>query len=126
MMNKALAVLVILAAITFVATGLRWIVDPSAAAGQLGMPLLEGVGRSSQVGDIAAFFLTLGMCMLTALVAAKRQWYYPPIMLLVLAAAGRLLAWLVHDATLALHLIAPEIIIACLLILASRRLSETA
>lgn len=125
-MNKILAVLVMLAAIIFVVTGLRWFVDPSAAAGELGMPLLEGVGRSSQVGDMAAFFLALGFCMLTALITAKRHWYYPPIMLLGLAATGRLLAWLIHDAALAMHLIAPEIIIACLLLVVSRRLCETA
>lgn len=83
-MNKVLIVIVALPGILFVVTGLRWLVDPASAAGQLGMPLLDGVGRSSQIGDISGFFLTLGMLILIALITAKRSWYYPAIMLLPL------------------------------------------
>jgi len=46
-------------------------------------------------------------------------------MLLGIAALGRLLAWAVHDAALALDLIAPEVIIAAVLLLAARRLGKT-
>jgi hypothetical protein len=35
---------------------------------------------------------------------------------------GRILAWLLHDAALATNLIAPEIIVALILLAASRRL----
>lgn len=125
-MNKVLSVVVALPGIMFIVTGLRWLVDPSAAAAQFGMPLLEGLGRSSQIGDMASFFLTLGTLILIALITAKRVWYYPPIMLLTVTAAGRILAWLVHDAAPAIEMIAPEIIIACLLLLASRRLAQQA
>jgi len=109
----------------FLLIGLRWLVDPSGAAGQLGMPLLEGVGRSTQIGDFAAFFLTLGVLILLALVTSQRTWYYPAAILLGIAAVGRVLAWAVHDATLALDLIAPEVIIAAVLLLAARRLGKT-
>ena len=122
-MNKVLRVIVALPGILFVVTGLRWLVDPAAAAAQFGMPLLDGLGRSSQIGDMASFFLTLGVLILIALISAKRVWYYPPIMLLAFTAIGRILAWLVHDAAPAVEMIAPEIIIACLLLFASRRLA---
>lgn len=125
-MNKVLTVLVGLAAMVMVGTGVRWLVDPSAAATQLGMPLLEGVGRSSQVGDMSAFFLTTGILMLTALVTARRGYFFAPALLLGLTAIGRIVAWMVHDAALATHLIAPEVIIAALLLLASSRLVEKA
>lgn len=121
-MNKILAVIVGLFGLMFLLIGLRWLVDPSGAAGQLGMPLLDDVGRSTQIGDFAAFFLTLGVLILLALVTAQRIWYYPAAMLLGIAAMGRILAWAVHDAALALDLIAPEVIIAAVLLLAARRL----
>jgi len=125
-MNKILRVIVALPGILFVVTGLRWLVDPSAAAAQLGMPLLDGVGRSSQIGDMSGFFLTLGIIILIALITSKRSWYYPAIILLVITAIGRVLAWLVHDAALAVDMIAPEVIIACLLLFASRKLADQA
>ena len=125
-MNKILRVIVALPGILFVVTGLRWLVDPSAAAAQFGMPLLDGVGRSSQIGDMSGFFLTLGIIILIALITSKRSWYYPAIILLVITAIGRVLAWLLHDAALAVDMIAPEVIIACLLLFASRKLADQA
>lgn len=122
-MNKVLSVIVALLGVLFVVIGLRWLIDPLAAGGQLGMPLLEGIGRSTQIGDLSAFFLTVGASLLFAVITAKRTWYYPAIMLLGFAAVGRVLAWSFHDAALAIDLIAPEVIIACFLLFASRRLT---
>ena len=101
-MNRILKILVLLPAMLFLVTGLRWLVDPSGAAPMFGLTLDQGVGLSSQIGDMSAFFLTLGSCMLIALISERRSWYYPPIMLLLITAIGRILAWLLHDATLAL------------------------
>jgi len=122
--NKILKLLVLLPSILFIVTGVRWLVAPAGVAPMFGLTLDQGVGLSSQVGDMAAFFLTLGSCMLIALISGRRSWYYPAIMLLSITAAGRILAWLVHDATLALDLIAPELIVSAILLLASRRLPE--
>ena len=125
MLNKVLRVLVILPAILFVVTGVRWWVDPAGSAPQLGMALDQGLGLSSQVGDLSSFFLTLGICILLAVVTGRRIWYYPPILLLSLAAVGRVVAWLVHDAALAPQ-IGVEVVIAILLLVASRRLPREA
>ncbi len=122
-MKKILSVIVALLGLLFLGMGLRWLVDPLVAAAQLGMPLLDGTGRSTQIGDMSAFFITLGTLILIALFTSKRIWYYPAMMLLGIAATGRVLAWSVHDAALALDMIAPEIIIVCLLLFASRRLT---
>ena len=121
-MNKVLKILVLLPAILFLVTGLRWLVAPAGIAPMFGLTLDEGVGLSSQVGDMSAFFLTLASCMLIALISGRRSWYYPAIMLLSITALGRVLAWLVHDATLALDLIGPEVIVSIILLVASRRL----
>jgi hypothetical protein len=47
-------------------------------------------------------------------------------MLLSFTAIGRIVAWLVHDAALALDLIAPEVVVSIILLVASRRLSKEA
>ena len=123
-MNRVLKILVLLPAILFLVTGLRWLVAPAGVAPTFGLTLDQGVGLSSQVGDMSAFFLTLASCMLIALISGRRSWYYPAIMLLSITAVGRVLAWLVHDATFALDLIAPEVIVSVILLVASRRLPE--
>jgi hypothetical protein len=123
-MNKVLHVLVLLPAILFMVTGVRWLVAPAGVAPMFGLTLEQGVGLSSQVGDMSGFFLTLGSCMLIALISGRRTWYYPAIMLLLITAVGRILAWLVHDATLALDLIGPELVVSAILVVASFRLPE--
>ena len=119
-MRKIVSMLVLLPAILFVVTGLRWLVAPAGVAPEFGLTLDFGVGLSSQVGVMAGFFLTLGACVLAALVSGRRSWYYPAILLLLITALGRIVAWVVHDAALALNLIAPEVIISLILIGASR------
>lgn len=122
--NRALQILVLVPAVLFMVTGLRWLVAPAGVAPDFGLTLGEGVALSSQVGDMAGFFLTLGSCMLIALINGRRSWYYPAIMLLAFTAVGRTVAWMVHDATLALNLIGPEVVVSIILLVASRRLPE--
>ena len=110
-----LRVLVLLPALLFVVSGVRWLIAPAGVAPSFGLTLGDGIALSSQVGDMAAFFLTLGACMLIALISGRRTWYYPAIMLL---------AWLLHDAALALHLIGPEVLVSIILLVAARYLPE--
>ena len=123
-MKKVLSVIIALPAVMFIMTGLRWLVDPATAAAQFGMPLLDGIGLSTQIGDLAAFFIAGGMFVFIALITSKRSWYYPPIMLVGFTALFRVLAWLLHDATLAVQMIVSEIVIAVLLLAASRIIPE--
>ena len=123
-MNKVLKLLVLLPAILFMVTGVRWLVAPAEIAPNFGLALAEGIGLSAQVGDLASFFLTLGSCMLIALITERRSWYYPPMMLLVIATVGRIVAWLLHDATLTVGPVMVEVVVALILLLASRRLPQ--
>ena len=126
MINTAIKLLVLLFGILFLVTGLRWLLAPAGIAPDFGLALGSGIGLSSQVGDMSAFFLTLGVCMLTGLTTQRSVWYYPPIILLSLTALGRVLAWLIHDAALATQLIAPEVMVSLVLLFASRRLPSRA
>ena len=123
-MKTVLRVLVVLAAITFLVIGLRWAIDPSSAASDLGMTLLSGVGRSSQIGDVGALFLSMGSMILIALTTGQRSWFYAPALMLSLIAVLRILAWLLHGAALTLDMIVVEVVVASLLLLASSRLSR--
>jgi len=117
-------ILVLLPGVLFLVTGLRWLLAPAAVAPEFGLMLGSGIGLSSQIGDMSAFFLTLGVCILMGLTTQRSIWYYPPIILLLLTATGRILAWLMHDAALATALIVPEVVVALILFFASRYLPE--
>ena len=122
-MNVALKAIVLLCGVLFIVTGLRWLLAPAGVAPEFGLALSTGVGLSSQIGDMSAFFLTLGVSILMGLTTGRAFWYSPPMILLSLTAVGRILAWLLHDAALATGLIAPEVIAALILLIASRRLA---
>ena len=68
MLKKILSVLLVLPAIAFIVTGLRFATAPADAAKGLAMPLLDGAARSSQIGDVDALFLGMGLMILTALI----------------------------------------------------------
>lgn len=121
---RLFALIVMLPGLLFVVMGLRWLVDPAGIAPSLGLTLETGFGLSSQVGDLSAFFLVVGLSILIAVVTRTRSWFYPPVMLLLIAATGRLVAWLVHGAAFVPQAIVFEVVIAVFLLVASRYLPE--
>ena len=123
-LERALRIFLFLPAIGFLVTGLRFAVAPAGAAKGLAMPLLDGAARSSQVGDVGALFLGMGLMILTALVTLERTWFVAPAILLLLVAVLRVLAWLFHGAALMIPMIVPEIVIGGLLLLASTKLAR--
>ena len=123
-MKTLFRVLVALPAILFVVMGLRWAVDPAGAAPGLGMTLMEGVGLSSQIADVGAFFIAMGIMILLGLITEKASWFQASALMLSLAAVLRVLAWLVHDAALALDMIIVEVVMAALLVIASSKLTR--
>lgn len=123
-LSKILRIALALLAVGFLVTGLRFAVAPAGAAKSLEMTLLDGAARSSQIGDVGALFLGMGLMILTALVTRERTWFIAPAILLALVAVLRLLAWLFHDASLLMQMIVPELVIASLLVFASSKLAE--
>ena len=123
-LERFLVGMVGLIAFFFIILGVRWLVDPSASAIGLGLAPQAGLGLSSQVGDLSAFFLVTGLSILFALTSGNRLWYYPSVMLLLAAAIGRTIAWLFHGAAFAPLLIAFEIGVGLLLLLASKTLPK--
>lgn len=123
-MRLVLKILVTVLSILFIVNGIRWLVAPAGIAPMFGLTLDQGIGLSSQVGDMAGFFLTLGSCALIGMINGQRIWFYPAIMLLSVTATGRILAFLIHDATLATQMIGVEVIAAIVFFAASRKLTS--
>lgn len=122
--NTFLKVLAGVPALGFVIVGLSWWIAPEFAGALLGMDLLSGVGLSSQIADLASFFLTLGCAILIGLLSANQVWLYPPIMLLSFAIFGRLIAWHFHGGDLTIDMIAVEASVIAVLVLNVRALAQ--
>ncbi len=69
-------ILSLLPAVLFLSTAYGWITNPSEAAKGLGMPLLEGIGRSTQIGDFSAFFIGVGLFSLMGALTNKVTYVY--------------------------------------------------
>jgi len=123
-MRTTLQVLTILLGGGFTLEGVGWLIAPHRAAATLGMPVLDGLARSTQFGDFAAFFLTLGLSILAGTRAGQARMLYFPAALLGSAALCRTVAWAIHGAAFAAMFIAVEVTASLLLLAAARRVGE--
>lgn len=121
-MSSPLRIAVALLGAFFTIQGLGWLVDPARAATSLGMPYLEGIGRSTQVGDFASFFLCAGIAMLLGARPGRSSALWFPAALVGGAALTRTLAWLLHGADFAWLFVAVEVATAAVLVRAARTL----
>ena len=119
-MSKVQRIVTTVVGVFFVLQGVGWLVVPQRAAEGLGMPLLDGLARSTQIGDLAAFFLVGGATMVLGARPGRQRLLYVPASLLLLAAFGRTFAWIVHGASFAATFIAVEVVVAALLLAAAR------
>lgn len=115
-----LRIITVLMGVGFTLQGVLWLVAPEQAAASLGMAALDGLGRSTQFGDFAAFFITLGGSILAGTTPRRSQVLYFPAALLAAAAAGRTVAWLAHGADFAAVFISVETLGAGVLLAAAR------
>jgi hypothetical protein len=114
-MNPRLRLVVKLLGAFFALQGIGWLLVPARAAKSLGMPLLDGLGRSTQVGDFAAFFLVAGLSMVLGSRPGQERQLYFPAALIGGAAVMRTLAWLMQGAAFATLFIFVEVVTAVVL-----------
>ena len=120
-MDKLFNILTYVIGFLFLLMGLQWLVDPTSAAAGLGMSLLSGSGLSTQIGDLASFFLVVGVFTLCAAVKKNTVWLYTPIALFGFAAVSRLVAFLFHDAALTDKILVELVLAGFLLFLVKRK-----
>ena len=123
-MKDTLRVVAGLLGTLFLINGLQWIIAPANIAAQLGMPLLEGVGLSTQIGDMGSFFITVGAMTLIGALSQTRHWFYAPSMLLLVAALFRTLSTAIYGAPFVLPAIVVEVSVGLFLIFAGSRISK--
>ena len=106
-------------------TAVTWIVDPTTAALSLGMPLLDGVGRSTQIGDLSSFFVGGTILCFIGAIREQGHWLQAVALLLTLTAIFRTLAWAVHGAAFTTIFIVAEIFMAAILLFSAMQMNKT-
>ncbi|MDB0009882.1 hypothetical protein N9E65_01515 [Gammaproteobacteria bacterium] len=122
-MKNVLRIVAGLVGILFFLNGLQWIISPANVAESLGMPLLEGVGLSTQIGDLGSFFITVGAMTLIGAITTTRHWFYAPSMLLLVAALYRTLSTILYGAPFVMSAILVEVVVGLFLIFAGSKIS---
>ena len=126
MKNNIIRVIAALPGIVMLFNGVGFLVRPEQMVNSLGMELLDGVGRSTQLGDMTAFFIGTGALILFGAVKSEARWLYAGAMFIGGAAVGRMMAALVADAAMATQFIIPEIIMTAWLCVCAYFLAEAA
>ena len=98
-------------------TCLGWLMDPATAAAGLAMPLLEGMGGNTQIGDFTSFFFTAGLFACIGAYRAEHAWLYASISLLGSAAVFRSLAVVTHGSEPLTMAIIFEIVMVAFLVI---------
>ncbi len=124
-MSKIINVLSYLIGFLFIFNGFLWLINPSNIASSLGMTLLSDHGLSTQIGDLASFFLVVGIFTIFGTYKKNKFWFYTPIALLSFAALSRIIAFLFHDAALSVDKIVVELTIAGFLLFLIKRDENT-
>lgn len=122
-MNR-LRLIVTLLGVFFTVQGLGFLLAPQRAVESLGMPLLDGIARSTQLGDFAAFFLVGGLGILYGSRPGNARALLFPAALIGGAAVTRTLAWLLQGADFAGMFIAVEVITGAILYRAAQTIDS--
>ena len=116
MRNIIARFLCLVPSLIFLSNAYSWVTNPSKASSDLGMPYLEGIGRSSQIGDFSAFFIGVGIFCFIGGIFKNISFLIAAIIILISAAAMRIIAWQLYSASFATLFIAVEIVSSIMLL----------
>ncbi|MDB4151593.1 hypothetical protein OAD96_01390 [Pseudomonadales bacterium] len=131
MNQKVLQIVAAIPGLLMLNNAIGFIANPEGAAASLGMPLLEGMALSTQIGDLGAFFLCSASFIFYGAYKSNPTLLSAAASMLGFAAIMRLVAWGFHGADLATVFITVEVVITvwlvvCAYLLAPKSLgSET-
>ena len=91
---------------------LRWILSPEDSANSLGMVLLDGAGRNTQIRDFTALFASTSIFCFLSITTRQYQWVFSSGIVFSLIALISVLASQLHDAPLTYSSLIAEIIFA--------------
>jgi len=111
-MNKnVIRIIAVIPGLGMLLNGLGFIFRPADVAASLHMDLLEGLGRSTQIGDLTSFFIGTAVLIFLGVIFSKGRWLYAGALFVFGAAIFRSLAALTHGAAWATDLIILETVI---------------
>ena len=113
-MMNSLRALTALSGLGLLLIGLGWWIHPAAAAEMLGASLLEGTGRSTQIGDSGAFFIGAGALLAWGAIKKSATLTLVGGILVALVIPGRVLSATTHGGAWTPDEIAGECIILIL------------
>jgi len=113
-MMNSLRALTALSGLGLLLIGLGWWIHPAAAAEILGASLLEGTGRSTQIGDSGAFFIGAGALLAWGAIRKSATLTLVGGILVALVIPGRVLSATTHGGAWTPDEIAGECIILIL------------
>ncbi|MBT4165109.1 MAG: hypothetical protein HOE58_09935 [Porticoccaceae bacterium] len=126
-MNTTLfKIIAIVPGIPLLANALLFIVQPSTVVADLGMPLLDGIGRSTQLADLGAFFAFSAVMTIYGVIKSQSELLRLAALLLGMTAVLRVLAWVAHGAGLATSLIAAEVVLVVWLVASAAYMDKLA
>ena len=111
MNNNVIKIIAAVPGIPMLVNALMFILQPKTVTADLGMPLLEGVGLSTQLADLGAFFTFSALLIFYGVLKSNGEYLRIVALLLGLTAILRAVAWVVNDAALASTLIGAEILL---------------
>ena len=123
-MDMSLKIVIWLIGLLFAFMGLNTMFDPLANVESLGLTPVGEQGLNTVRGDIAGLFLSSTVLLVLGLIKRRAEWFLAVAVLMAVIAFGRVVGFVLDgsptDTTLTAF--AFEIVIAAVLILASRRL----
>ena len=111
MNNNVIKIIAAVPGIPMLVNALMFILQPETVTAGLGMPLLEGVGLSTQLADLGAFFTFSALLIFYGVLKSNGEYLRIVALLLGLTAILRAVAWVINDAALASTLIGAEILL---------------
>ena len=111
MNNNVIKIIAAVPGIPMLVNALMFILQPETVTADLGMPLLEGVGLSTQLADLGAFFTFSALLIFYGVLKSNGEYLRIVALLLDLTAILRAVAWVINDAALASTLIGAEILL---------------
>ena len=120
----AIRILAALPGIVLLNNAVGLILTPQRVIESLGLRYLEGMGLSTQIGDMGSFFACSSLFIIYGAFRDKPHWLMAGAYLLIAAAAYRLMATVLHGADFAQQFIGVEIVIFTWLVVASRFLPQ--
>jgi hypothetical protein len=111
MKTTAYKIITAIPGIPMLLNAVLFITDPEKVTADLGMPLLDGIGRSTQLADLGGLFMFGAIMIFYGVIKSKGQYLRIGALLLGLIAVLRIVAWAINGAELATVLIISEILL---------------